>query len=45
MPPDVISEIHARWHPGMMLVLNDLTSGPETRTGRDFVVMSEDVSA
>ena len=38
----VNTAIHDRWHAGMMLVLNDLSSHPDTRTARDFVVMAED---
>ena len=44
-PVDVNAAIYARWHPGMMLVVNDLSSHPDNRSGTDFVVMSEDTPA
>ena len=43
LSPDTNAAIRERWHPGLMLVLTDLTSHPDTRTGSDFVVLSEDV--
>ena len=44
-PPAVNTAIHDRWHPGMMLVLTDMPSHPDSRSGADFVVMSDDSPA
>jgi hypothetical protein len=40
-PPDVIAAMKTRMHPGMVLILTDLPAHPDTRTGEDFVVMSD----
>jgi hypothetical protein len=40
-PPDVVAAMKARMHPGMVLVLTDLPAHPDTKTGEDFVVMSD----
>ena len=45
MPADITAAIHDRWHPGMMLVLTDQRSHPESRTELGFVVMSDDTAA
>jgi hypothetical protein len=41
-PPDVIAAVQARLHPGLVFVTTDLPADPSTRTGRDFVVVSQD---
>ncbi len=38
--PKVIEAVKARMHPGMVMVLTDLPAHPDTRSGRDFVVMN-----
>ncbi|TCL69514.1 L,D-transpeptidase [Rhizobium sp. BK251] len=38
--PDFLAKLQANMHPGMMLVLTDLPLDPDTRTGKDFVIMS-----
>jgi hypothetical protein len=38
-PPDVQDAIDERMKPGMVLVTTDLPATPDTRTGKDFVVM------
>lgn len=42
-PPNVDAVLKARWHPGLTLVLTDQSASADTRTGTDFVVMSDDV--
>lgn len=37
---EVTQTIHDRMHPGMVLVTTDLPAHPDTRSGRDFVVMT-----
>lgn len=37
---DVTATIHDRMHPGTVLVTTDLPAHPDTRSGRDFVVMT-----
>jgi hypothetical protein len=39
-PPDVIDAIKTRMKPGLVLVVTDLPMEPETRSGKDFVVMN-----
>lgn len=39
--PAVREELHEYLHPGMTLVTTDLPAHPETRTGRDFVILSQ----
>lgn len=41
--PAIREELHEYLHPGMTLVTTDLPAHPDTRTGRDFVVMGQDV--
>jgi len=38
--PSFLEEIKLRAHPGMLFIVTDLPSRPDTRTGSDFVVMS-----
>lgn len=35
--------VHDRMHPGMVFITTDLPAHPDTRSGRDFVVMSQDI--
>lgn len=37
----VIDAMKANMHPGLVMVLTDLPAHPDTRTGRDFVIMTE----
>ncbi|WP_343036028.1 L,D-transpeptidase [Hongsoonwoonella zoysiae] len=37
---DFIAEMQRRMHPGMVLVLTDAPLHPDTRSGKDFVIMS-----
>ncbi len=39
--PAFVEAMKARMHPGMLLVVTDLPSRPDTRTGMDFVIMTE----
>jgi hypothetical protein len=38
--PNVIEAIKARMHPGLVMVMTDLAAHPDTRSDRDFVVMT-----
>jgi len=38
---DVLSTMRERMHPGMVFVTTDLPAHPDTRSGRDFVVMGQ----
>jgi hypothetical protein len=40
----VIEVMKQRMHPGMVLVTTDLPASPDTRTGKDFVVMATEIS-
>lgn len=40
--PAIREELHEYLHPGMTLVTTDLPAHPDTRSGRDFVVMAQD---
>lgn len=40
----VIDVTTARMHPGMVMVTTDLPAHPDTRTGKDFVVMATETS-
>jgi hypothetical protein len=40
----VIEAMKVRMHPGMVLVMTDLPAHPETRTGTDFVIMTQDAA-
>jgi hypothetical protein len=40
----VLEAMKARMHPGMVLVMTDLPAHAETRTGTDFVIMTEDTA-
>lgn len=40
----VINAMTARMHPGMVLVTTDLPAHPDTRSGKDFVVMATETS-
>ncbi|MBL8564156.1 MAG: L,D-transpeptidase [Hyphomicrobiaceae bacterium] len=42
-PEAALATVHEHMHPGMTLVTTDLPLHPDTRTGRDFVVMSQDI--
>jgi Uncharacterized protein conserved in bacteria len=37
-----LAAMKARMHPGMLLVMTDLPTHPDTRSGSDFVIMAED---
>ena len=39
--PSVIEAMKARMHQGLVLVLTDLPAHPDTRTGKDFVILNE----
>jgi hypothetical protein len=39
--PSVIDAMKARMHQGLVLVLTDLPSHPDTRTGKDFVILNQ----
>ena len=39
--PGFLQAMTARMHPGMVLVVTDLPSQPETRSGSDFVIMND----
>ncbi len=39
--PAFVDEMKARMHPGMLFVVTDLPSRPDTKTGSDFVIMAE----
>jgi hypothetical protein len=39
---DVVSAMKQRMHIGLVLVTTDLPSAPDTRTGKDFVVLNQD---
>jgi hypothetical protein len=41
-PPAVMDAVSARLHPGLVFVTTDLPSQPDTRSGRDFVVLSQE---
>lgn len=41
----VIAAISDRLKPGLLLVMTDLPSTPDTRTGQDFVVLNDDTPA
>ena len=41
---NVIDVMKQKMHPGMMLVLTDLPAHPDTRTGRDFVIVTPDAT-
>lgn len=38
--PDFIAKISERMHPGMIVILTDAPLHPDTRSGKDFVIMS-----
>ena len=38
--PTFVNEMTARMHPGMTMVLTDAPLTPDTRTGKDFVIVS-----
>jgi hypothetical protein len=40
--PDMARQIIELMHPGLVLTLTDLPAHPDTRSGRDFVVMTHD---
>jgi len=40
---DIVATIQQNWHPGTTLVTVDVPAHPETRTGKDFVVVTTDV--
>ncbi len=40
----VLDAMKARMHPGMVLVMTDLPAHAETRTGTDFVIMTQDTA-
>jgi hypothetical protein len=40
--PDFLKQMQTHMHPGMVMAVTDLPSHPESRTGADFVVMSDD---
>jgi hypothetical protein len=39
--PAFLEELHTRLHPGTLLVVTDLPTTPDRRTGSDFVVMAD----
>jgi hypothetical protein len=39
--PSFMAQVNARMHPGMLLVVTDLATSPDRRTGSDFVVMAD----
>jgi lipoprotein-anchoring transpeptidase ErfK/SrfK len=41
----IIAAISDRLKPGLLLVMTDLPSSPDTRTGQDFVVLNEETKA
>jgi hypothetical protein len=43
--PDMRAKVAERLHPGMTIVTTDLPAHPDTRSGRDFVVMSQDLTS
>jgi hypothetical protein len=36
-----VTAMGARMHPGMVLIVTDLPTSPDTRSGKDFVIMAE----
>ena len=38
--PDFIAKVSERMHPGMIVILTDAPLHPDTRSGKDFVIMS-----
>lgn len=40
--PGVVEAMKARMHPGMVLVMTDMPAHPDTRSGHDFVVMTQE---
>jgi hypothetical protein len=36
-----VSAMGARMHPGMVLIVTDLPTSPDTRSGKDFVIMTQ----
>ncbi|MBL8909024.1 MAG: L,D-transpeptidase family protein, partial [Rhizobiales bacterium] len=42
--PSVIEPMKQRMHQGLVLVLTDLPAQPDTRTGKDFVILNQDES-
>jgi hypothetical protein len=36
-----VAAMAARMHPGMVLIVTDLPTSPDTRSGKDFVIMTE----
>jgi hypothetical protein len=42
--PLVVEAMKQGMHEGLVLVLTDLPSQPDTRTGKDFVILNEDIS-
>lgn len=38
--PTFLAEVKLRMHPGMLFVVTDLPTSPDTRSGSDFVIMS-----
>lgn len=40
--PRVLDAVKQRIHPGMVLVITDLPTHPDTRTAADFVIMTQD---
>ena len=42
--PSVIEPMKERMHQGLVLVLTDLPAHPDTRTGKDFVVLNTEES-
>lgn len=42
--PSVIEPMKARMHKGLVLVLTDLPAHPDTRTGKDFVILNTEES-
>ncbi len=39
-----LDALQERWHPGLVLVTTDFPAHADTRTGKDFVIMSQLVS-
>ena len=42
LPPDMARKIIELMHPGLVMTLTDLPAHPDTRSGRDFVVVAQD---
>jgi hypothetical protein len=40
--PDFVKQALASMHPGMSLMITDLAAGPETRSDRDFVIVTSE---